>query len=91
MEIFLNEIFESRSIILNLEGKTKEEVFSELTKAITAAHPECNESSMLASLWERENKLSTGIGSGIAIPHATYEGIDKIAGAIGISQTGIEY
>jgi mannitol/fructose-specific phosphotransferase system IIA component (Ntr-type) len=32
---------------------------------------------MLASLWERENKLSTGIGSGIAIPHAAYEGIDK--------------
>jgi mannitol/fructose-specific phosphotransferase system IIA component (Ntr-type) len=46
---------------------------------------------MLASLWKRENKLSTGIGSGIAIPHATYEGIDKITGAIGISQTGIEY
>jgi len=91
MEISLSEIFDSRSIILNLEGKTKDAVFNELIKGITAVHPECDESSLNAVLWEREKKLSTGIGSGIAIPHAFYEGIDKITGAIGISQTGIEY
>jgi len=91
MGIFLNEIFEPRSIILNIDGKTKEEVFNELTGAIADVHSEYDYSSMLASLWERENKLSTGIGSGIAIPHAFYEGVNKIAGAIGISQAGIEY
>jgi len=91
MGISLSEIFEPRSIILNLDGKTKESVFNELTKAITAVHSEYDYPSVLASLWERENKLSTGIGSGIAIPHAFYEGINKITGAIGISQTGIEY
>jgi len=91
MGITLNEIFEPRTIILNLDGKTKEEVFNELAGAIANVHTECNYSSMLTSLWERENKLSTGIGSGIAIPHAFYEGVNKIAGAIGISQTGIEY
>jgi nitrogen PTS system EIIA component len=91
MGIYLNEIFEPRSIILNLDGKTKEEVFNELVKAIADVHSEYDYSSMLASLWERENKLSTGIGSGIAIPHAFYEGVNKITGAIGISQTGIEY
>jgi len=91
MEISLSEIFDSRSIILNLDGKTKDAVFSELIKTITKVHPECDESSLHSVLWKRENKLSTGIGSGIAIPHAYYEGIDKITGAIGVSQTGIEY
>lgn len=91
MGIYLNEIFGPQSIILNLDGKTKEEVFNELAKSIADVHSEYDYSSMLASLWERENKLSTGIGSGIAIPHAFYEGINKIAGAIGISQAGIEY
>jgi mannitol/fructose-specific phosphotransferase system IIA component (Ntr-type) len=91
MRILLDEIFDPRSIKLNLEGKTKEGIFIELAEAITAVHPECNRASMLASLWERENKLSTGIGSGVAVPHALCGGIKDIAGAIGISQTGIEY
>jgi len=91
MRILLSEVFDPRSIRLNLESKTKEEVFIELAEAISEVHPECDRASMLASLWERENKLSTGIGSGVAIPHTTYGGINNIAGAIGISQAGIEY
>ncbi len=91
MRILLNEVFDPRAIKLNLEGKTKEDIFIELAEAIRAVHPECERASMLASLWERENKLSTGIGSGVAIPHTTYGGINNIAGAIGVSKTGIEY
>ena len=91
MKTLLSDIFDSRSIKINLEGKTKEAVFIELADAITKAHPECDRDSMLASLWEREHKLSTGITSGVAIPHAFCGKIDSIAGAIGVSQTGIEY
>jgi len=91
MRILLSEVFNPRAIILNLESKTKDGIFIELAEAISAVHPECDRASMLAALWERENKLSTGIGSGVAIPHTTYGGISNIAGAIGISQTGIEY
>ena len=91
MRILLNEVFDPRSIRLNLEAKTKEEIFIELAEAITAVHPECDRASLLASLWERENKLSTGVVSGVAIPHTIYGGINNIAGAIGISQTGIDY
>jgi len=91
MGIILSDVFNPLSIRLNLGGKTKEEVFIELAEAIMSDHPECDRASMLASLWERENKLNTGIVSGVAIPHTLYGGINNIAGAIGISQTGIEY
>jgi mannitol/fructose-specific phosphotransferase system IIA component (Ntr-type) len=91
MGILLSEIFDLRTIKLNLEGATKEAAFNELSDAITAVHPECDQTLMLAALWERENKMSTGITSGIAVPHAICKGINSIAGAIGISQTGIEY
>ena len=91
MGTLLSDIFDTRSIKFNLEDKTKEEVFDELAEAIKKVHPECDHKSMLASLWERENKLNTGIISGVAIPHASYGGINNIAGAIGISQTGIDY
>jgi mannitol/fructose-specific phosphotransferase system IIA component (Ntr-type) len=77
--------------MLNLKSQTKEEAFMELTGAIAAVHPECDSETMLAALWEREKKMSTGIASGVAIPHAMCQGITKIAGAIGISRTGIDY
>jgi mannitol/fructose-specific phosphotransferase system IIA component (Ntr-type) len=91
MGSLLSEVFDPQSIKFNLEGKTKEAVFIELAEAISALHPECDRALMLASIWERENKLNTGIISGVAIPHALCGGINNIAGAIGISQTGIDY
>jgi len=91
MEILLGEIFNSGTILPDLAGKTKEAVFSELAGAISAVHPECDQAVMLRALWEREKKLSTGITSGVAIPHAICAGIGTVAGALGISKAGIEY
>jgi len=91
MRITLGEVFDSRTILLNLAGTTKEAVFQELVDSIALVHPECDKAAMLAALWEREKKLSTGISSGVAIPHAVCSGIGTIAGAVGISNAGIEY
>jgi len=91
MGILLSEIFDPRAIMLNLEGRTKEALFTELSDAIVNVHPEFDRAALLAAMWEREKKMSTGIGPGIAIPHAVCGGIDSMAGAIGISQTGIGY
>ncbi|MBM3889371.1 MAG: PTS sugar transporter subunit IIA, partial [Verrucomicrobia bacterium] len=40
---------------------------------------------------ERESKMSTGIGFGIGIPHATTDLIDDVVGAFGRSKTGINF
>jgi len=91
MVMLLGEIFNPGTILLNLAGTTKEDVFSELVGAISAVHPEADRDVMLTALWEREKKLSTGITSGVAIPHAICGGIGTIAGALGISRAGVEY
>ena len=91
MGILLSDVFDSRAIILNLQSKTKEEVFAELSNAIADVHPECAREDMIHALWEREDKLSTGIASGVAIPHAMCRGLGKTVGAIGVAQAGIEY
>ena len=91
MESLLNTIFDSRAIQLNLDGKTKETALAELIDGIALTHPECDRTELHTAIMERENKLSTGIGNGIALPHAFCNGIDKVAGAIGVSQKGIEY
>jgi len=47
--------------------------------------------SILASLKQREETMSTGIGFGIAIPHASSDRIEQVVAAFGRSSQGIEF
>src|SRR3979411_2954642 len=47
--------------------------------------------SVLASLKQREETMSTGIGFGIAIPHCSSDRIDDVVAAFGRSTAGIEF
>src|SRR5260221_8201489 len=46
---------------------------------------------VLSALRQREETMSTGIGFGIAIPHASSDRVDKVVAAFGRSSTGIEF
>lgn len=85
------EIFDLQSINLDLTANTKEEALDELINSIIVLHPEYDRDELLAAVMERESKMSTGIGNGIAIPHAFCTGITGMIGAIGISKLGIDY
>ena len=47
--------------------------------------------SILASLKQREETMSTGIGFGIAIPHCSSDRLEEVVAAFGRSTTGIEF
>ncbi len=47
--------------------------------------------SILAALKQREETMSTGIGFGIAIPHASSEDVTEVVAAFGRSTRGIEF
>jgi mannitol/fructose-specific phosphotransferase system IIA component (Ntr-type) len=47
--------------------------------------------SILASLKQREETMSTGIGFGIAIPHCSSDRLQEVVAAFGRSSGGIEF
>jgi mannitol/fructose-specific phosphotransferase system IIA component (Ntr-type) len=47
--------------------------------------------SILASLKQREETMSTGIGFGIAIPHCSSDRLSEVVAAFGRSSAGIEF
>ncbi len=47
--------------------------------------------SILAALKQREETMSTGIGFGIAIPHASSDCVTGVVAGFGRSKTGIEF
>lgn len=46
---------------------------------------------VLAALRQREETMSTGIGFGIAIPHASSDRVTEVVAAFGRSEGGIEF
>lgn len=45
----------------------------------------------LASLKAREDQVSTGVGSGVAIPHAFSDNIEQVIAVFGRSRAGIDF
>ena len=86
-----SEIFPVSNIIVDLESEDKDELFEELVEVLVSAHPEINRAEAMSALKERENKMSTGIMPGIAVPHAISTTVKGVVGAIGISRNGIDY
>ncbi|MDR2793468.1 MAG: PTS sugar transporter subunit IIA [Treponema sp.] len=89
--MLLCEVFDERLIKLNLENKTKETAFMELIDAVATVHPELDREVMFTAIKTRESKMNTSIVSGVAVPHGYYPGTGVVAGAIGISGSGIDY
>ncbi|MBX3742289.1 MAG: PTS sugar transporter subunit IIA [Akkermansiaceae bacterium] len=53
--------------------------------------PEEQAEGVLASLKAREEQVSTGIGGGVAIPHAFSDELDEVVAIFGRSREGIDY
>jgi PTS system fructose-specific IIC component/PTS system nitrogen regulatory IIA component len=89
--MLLSEVFLPEFIICDLKGRTKGEVFEEMVDLFCRTTQKNIGKNILTALWERENRRSTSMQNGIAIPHGKTDAIDSIFGVIGISRQGIDY
>ncbi len=78
-------------IITNLKSRDKEGALKELIKLLEKNGYVKDGEKILETVMEREKLGSTGIGQGIAIPHAKTEQINDIICALGISQNGVDF
>ncbi len=79
------------AIIPSLEAITKEDVLKELVEPVVKASSKVERHRLLKILIDRESLGSTGIGGGIAIPHGTLEGLDRLMASFGKSDKGIDF
>ncbi|HUW40534.1 MAG TPA: PTS sugar transporter subunit IIA [Rectinemataceae bacterium] len=90
--MLLQQVFLPGHIKVGLESVDKDELFEELVDVLARADGRnFPRAAVLRAIREREEKLSTGIKKGIALPHGMVEGLDGLTGALGISSRGIEY
>ena len=79
-------------ISLDLKSETKAEVLIELSKLMEKSpNIEEGDNIVYKALVDREKIGSTGIGKGVAIPHAKTEGAKGLTIAFGISKKKIDF
>ena len=79
----LLDILSQKSVIVGLNGDSKEEVIKELVDSLEEGEAITDREKVLSSVLEREKIMSTGIGDGIAIPHGKSEAVKQLSAAPG--------
>lgn len=72
-------------------GASKQEALDVLVDAIAATGAIGDVEAFRRAVRERETVMSTGIGSGVAIPHVRIDAVKKATVGVGISHEGIEF
>jgi PTS system fructose-specific IIA component/PTS system nitrogen regulatory IIA component len=87
----LSELIEEQCITVSLRPAPKEQIIREMVDL--AAHSErvVDAEEVYRSVIEREIQGSTGLGSGVAIPHAKSKGVTGLVGALGICPEGTDF
>lgn len=82
-----------KAITVELQSTTKKEVVQELIALLAEGEviDKKNKNKIFDVIMAREQLGSTAIGQGVAIPHAKFEGVDKLTAALGISKRGVDF
>lgn len=78
-------------MIMDLKATTQEEAIKEMADLEVKQDVVNNEDEFIKSIWAREKESTTGIGDGIAMPHARKKYINRAAVLFAKSPKGIDY
>lgn len=87
----IKDILNPESMIMDLQATTKDEAINEMADLAVATGIVNNKEKFVESIWAREKESTTGIGGGIAMPHARNEYINKARVLFAKSEKGVDY
>ena len=79
------------SVTIDLKSATKKDAVAELCQLLQSTSKIKDANTVLDALMQREKLGSTGIGQGVAIPHAKSDSSERLVGALGISKKGVNF
>jgi len=89
--IRISEVIHEEGIVLDLQSREKVSVIKELVAKLVGQGLVEDEESFLADILKRENLESTGIGLGVAIPHARTLAARNLILSFGRSAQGVDF
>jgi len=87
----LSKFCEEELMTFDLQGQTKEEVIAELVEMAAQSNLVRDRDELQAAVLEREKLVTTGVGYGVAFPHAKTRALKGIVIVFGRSEVGIDF
>jgi len=87
----LTDILSEERVTTQLTAATKDEALLSLAKLFARDGTQLSIRAVFDVLSERERLASTGIGSGVAIPHGRISVLDRLQAALAIAPDGIPF
>jgi PTS system nitrogen regulatory IIA component len=87
----LADLLDPERVRIGLAISDKEAALRTVASLLCMPEGVVNEEVVYDVLLERERLASTGIGSGVAIPHGRYDGVDELRAAVGVCPAGVDF
>ena len=87
----LSTVLNEKTVAIGLRSTEKIDVINELLDLLVESGSIQDKGAALLAVMERENKMSTGMKNGIAIPHGKSPSIKSLVACVGISDSPIQF
>lgn len=87
----LSKFCDESLVVFNLKAGGKNEVIGELVNLVSNSNMVKDAEQLLKDVIDRENLVTTGVGYGVAFPHAKTRAVKGIVIAFGRSAQGIDF
>jgi len=89
----LTDLVAENAIVAPATSTDRDGMIGELVDALISSGSIGGEhrDALIEAVLQRERKGSTGFGKGVAVPHVKFEGVEKMAAAIGLSPNGVDF
>ena len=74
----IQDVLQKKAILIDLKAPDKAALLARMVKYLASLYDLKNSDAILQKISEREAQMSTGIGYGVAIPHARLDNIDGV-------------
>jgi PTS system fructose-specific IIC component len=89
--MLLTDIITEACIKIPLQKKSKRGLVKELVDLLADVGKISDRDAILELVMEREKLMSTGVGKGVAIPHAKSKAVDHLIAAFGITSEEVDF
>ncbi len=87
----LSKFCDESLVRFDLKAVTKDAVIEELVELVSSSAMVTDQSNLLEDIKQRENLVTTGVGYGVAFPHAKTRSVKGIVIAFGRSDKGVAF
>jgi mannitol/fructose-specific phosphotransferase system IIA component (Ntr-type) len=87
----ISEHLQEQAILIHSDKKSKKEILIELIEKVVSTYDLQNRDEMIEAVFAREEQMSTGIGCGLAVPHAKVGGVQNMCIAAATAENGMDF